>query len=183
MSYLKLIITLLAGILLLSCKEKREKQELNSTADTQTDSKRSLNIIIEKPDGIKTPEGMVWIPGGTFIQGAISSDKMAMNHEKPAHKVVVDGFFMDKTEVTNGEFKKFVDETGYVTVAERPIDWEEMKKQLPPGTPKPADSILQPGSLTFKKTKNSVPNFTIIHSGGTGPLVPAGNTLTVPAVL
>src|SRR5690606_24822036 len=46
----------------------------------------------------------------------------------------------------------------YVTVAEREIDWEEMKAQLPPGTPKPHDSILQPGSLIFKKTKSSVSN-------------------------
>ena len=67
-------------------------------------------------------------------------------------------FFMDVTEVTNAQFSKFVEETGYVTVAEREIDWEEMKKQLPEGTPKPHDTILQPGSLMFKKTKASVPN-------------------------
>lgn len=101
---------------------------------------------------------MVWIPGGEFVQGAIPSDDMAVKHEKPAHQVVVDGFFMDITEVTNAEFTKFVNETGYVTVAEREIKWEGMKKQLPPGTPKPPDSILQPGSLVFKKTKSSVPN-------------------------
>lgn len=110
------------------------------------------------PDSVKAPEGMVWIPGGEFKQGAVPSDDMALEHEKPAHRVKVDGFFMDKTEVTNAEFKKFVDETGYITVAEREIDWNEMKKQLPPGTPKPPDSILQPGSLVFKKTKSSVPN-------------------------
>ena len=101
---------------------------------------------------------MVWIPGGEFIQGAVPQDKMAMAHEKPAHKVKLDGFFMDVTEVTNAEFAKFVKETGYITIAERAIDWEEMKTQVPEGTPKPHDSILQPGSLTFKKTKNSVPN-------------------------
>jgi formylglycine-generating enzyme required for sulfatase activity len=81
-----------------------------------------------------------------------------MQHEKPAHLVAVDGFFMDASEVTNAQFKKFIEETGYVTVAEREIVWEEMKKQLPPGTPKPHDSILQPGSLVFKKTTESVPN-------------------------
>lgn len=107
---------------------------------------------------IDAPEGMVWIPGGKFEQGASESDKMALDHEKPTHPVEVDGFFMDETEVTNSEFKKFVEETGYVTVAEREIDWEEMKKQVPPGTPKPHDSILQPGSLVFKKTRESVPN-------------------------
>ena len=53
------------------------------------------------------PEGMVWIPAGEFIQGAVSSDPMAMSHEKPAHKVSISGFFMDATEVTNAQFKKF----------------------------------------------------------------------------
>ncbi|WP_243641633.1 SUMF1/EgtB/PvdO family nonheme iron enzyme [Maribacter algicola] len=75
-----------------------------------------------------------------------------MAHEKPRHKVAVDGFFIDTHEVTNAQFSQFVEETGYVTVAERQIDWEEIKKQLPQGTPKPHDSILQPGSLVFKKT-------------------------------
>ncbi|MGB8705641.1 MAG: formylglycine-generating enzyme family protein, partial [Gillisia sp.] len=99
-----------------------------------------------------------WIPGGKFIQGAVPGDTMAKNAEKPAHPVAVDGFFMDATEVTNAQFARFIKETGYVTVAERKIDWNELKKQLPPGTPKPADSLLQPGSLVFKKTKSSVPN-------------------------
>lgn len=101
---------------------------------------------------------MVWIPGGEFLQGAVPNDNMAMFHEKPAHKVHVDGFYMDKHEVTNAQFAKFVKETGYVTVAERALDWEALKKQLPAGTEKPHDSILQPGSLVFKKAKSSVPN-------------------------
>ena len=118
----------------------------------------SRQLIIEKPEDVDVPKDMIWIPGGEFYQGAVDGDEMAMNHEKPNHKVAVDGFFIDETEVTNAEFRKFVEETGYVTVAEREIEWEEMKKQLPPGTPKPHDSILQPGSLIFKKTESSVPN-------------------------
>ena len=114
--------------------------------------------MIEKPADLETPKGMAWIPGGFFLQGAVVTDSMAMNHERPFHRVAVDGFFMDITEVTNAEFKRFVNATGYVTLAERPVDWEEMKEQLPPGTAKPADSLLQPGSLTFKKTKSSVSN-------------------------
>jgi sulfatase modifying factor 1 len=105
-----------------------------------------------------TPDGMVWISGGSFLQGAVPQDKAAMMHEKPQHKVTVDGFFMDITEVTNSQFKKFVDATNYITVAEQKIDWNGLKKQLPAGTEKPHDSILQPGSLIFKKTKNSAPN-------------------------
>jgi formylglycine-generating enzyme len=63
--------------------------------------------------------------------------------------VRVDGFWMDVTEVTNAQFSKFVEATGYKTVAERPADWEELKKQVAPGTPKPPDEMLQPGSLVF----------------------------------
>lgn len=48
--------------------------------------------------------------------------------------------------------------TGYVSLAERKIDWKELKQQLPPGTPKPHDSLLQPGSLVFKKPKIEVKN-------------------------
>ncbi len=132
---------------------------------TKTDgANESIGITeIEGPPKLtdsptEAPEGMVWIPDGEFMEGAVAKDKMAMMHEKPAHQVHVDGFFMDIHEVTNEQFVKFVDETGYVTVAEREIDWEEMKKQLPEGTPKPHDSILQPGSLVFKKTKSSVTN-------------------------
>ena len=100
---------------------------------------------------ITPPKGMVWVEGKTFLQGAKSSDQFAMKREKPAHNVTVDGFFIDITEVTNGQFKNFVEATKYTTIAERKIDWEEMKKQLPPGTEKPHDSILQPGSLIFNK--------------------------------
>jgi len=56
------------------------------------------------------------------------------------------------------QFSEFIKETESVTVTEREIDWEEMKKQLREGTPKPHDSILQPKSLVFKKTRSSVPN-------------------------
>lgn len=112
----------------------------------------------ESTTKIMTPKGMVWVEGGTFLQGAVPLDRQAMMHEKPQHKVTVDGFFIDQTEVTNAQFSKFVETTGYITTAERKVDWDELKKQLPKGTPKPHDSILQPGSLIFKKTPNSVPN-------------------------
>ena len=115
-------------------------------------------LLKDQPKDISTPEGMVWVEGKTFTQGAKSGDQFALPREQPAHEVTVDGFFMDITEVTNKQYKVFVDATGYVTVAERPIDWEEMKKELPEGTPKPADSILQPGSLIFNKAVNVVAN-------------------------
>lgn len=91
--------------------------------------------------------GMVWIPGGEFLMG--STDALARPDERPVHRVRVNGFWMDATEVTNAQFAEFVRATGYVTVAERPVDWEDLKKQVPPGTPKPDDRMLQPGSLVF----------------------------------
>ena len=92
-------------------------------------------------------EGMKWIPGGEALLGA--ADREGRPDEYPQHPVQVDGFWMDETEVTNAQFKKFVDATGYVTTAERSVDWEELKKQLPPGTPRPADSLLVAASLVF----------------------------------
>ncbi|MCF8714723.1 formylglycine-generating enzyme family protein [Joostella atrarenae] len=140
------------GILLIQCKENK-----NTSSEADKDNAANTKTS-EKPSDIKAPKGMVWIPGGSYTQGARANDKFALKHENPAHPVSVNGFFMDETEVTNKEFAKFIKETGYVTVAERPIEWEEIKKQVPPGTPRPHDSVLRPGSLLFKKTKNSVPN-------------------------
>jgi formylglycine-generating enzyme required for sulfatase activity len=92
-------------------------------------------------------EGMAWIPGGEFAMG--STDALARPDESPVHRVRVDGFWMDVTEVTNAQFAAFIKATGYVTTAERPVDWEELKKQVAPGTPKPPDEMLQPGALVF----------------------------------
>ena len=123
-----------------------------------------LNQSCKNQTQIKTEEqisqipGMVWIPGGIYDMGASDSDRMALSHEKPKHTVKVDGFYMDETEVTNAQFSRFIEATNYITTAERPVDWELIKQQLPPGTPKPHDSLLLPGSLLFKKTKESVPN-------------------------
>ncbi|MEW2922567.1 formylglycine-generating enzyme family protein [Muricauda sp. ANG21] len=141
-------------LLLVGCdgKKRNDQGESKGLAD------EGVEVIKRQPENVKAPDGMVWVPGGKFYQGAVSTDKMAMAHEKPRHAVELDGFFMDIHEVTNAQFARFVSETGYVTVAEREIKWEEMKKQLPQGTPRPPDSILQPGSLVFKKTKSSVPN-------------------------
>jgi formylglycine-generating enzyme required for sulfatase activity len=113
---------------------------------------------IKKEEQISQIPSMVWIPGGIYDMGASDSDRMALSHEKPKHTVKVDGFYMDETEVTNAQFSRFIQATNYITTAERPVDWELIKQQLPPGTPKPHDSLLLPGSLLFKKTKESVPN-------------------------
>ena len=120
------------------------------------------SLVTKLPKAKNIPTGTVWIPGGEFYQGAVPGDTMAMNHEKPRRKVWVDGFYMDIHEVTNAQFSKFVESTGYLTVAERTIAWETLKEQVPPGTPKPHDSLLQPGSLVFKETSKPRPNLTDI---------------------
>jgi sulfatase modifying factor 1 len=94
-----------------------------------------------------TPEGMVWIPGGEFTMG--TDETAAYEPERPAHRVRVEGFWMDTHEVTNRQFQSFVEATGYVTTAEKPVLWEDLKKQLPPGTPEPPPETLVPGSLVF----------------------------------
>jgi len=77
------------------------------------------------------PDGMVWIPGGEFSMGGVNPVGMneggheQMNDARPVHRVYVDGFYMDATEVTNAEFEKFVKATGYVTVAEKKPTHEE----------------------------------------------------------
>lgn len=102
-----------------------------------------------------SPAGMIWIPGGEFTMGCVEKD--CVPEALKPHRVKIEGFWMDETEVTNAQFKKFADETHYITVAERKIDWEEMKKQVPPGTPKPPDDVLQPGSLVFTPPAGVVP--------------------------
>jgi len=83
------------------------------------------------------PEGMVWIPGGEFSMGANDPPDMdevgmkATEDARPIHRVYVDGFFMDKTDVTNAQFEAFVTATNYVTVAERTPKAEDFPGALP----------------------------------------------------
>jgi formylglycine-generating enzyme len=89
-------------------------------------------------------DGMRWIPGGEFLMG---SDQH-YPEERPAHRVRVHGFLADVTAVTNADFAAFVAATGYVTVAERPLD-----PALYPGAHPDA---LGPGSLVFRTTDGPV---------------------------
>ena len=97
---------------------------------------------------------MVLIHGGIFEMGG--DNNQASADEYPKHKVQVADFYMDESEVTNEQFKKFVDATGYVTTAEQKPDWEELKKTLPPGTARPPDEMLVAASLVFKPTSGPV---------------------------
>lgn len=87
---------------------------------------------------------MVFIPGGKFLMG---SDKF-YPEERPVREVTVDGFYIDKYTVTNEAFKKFVDETGYVTVAQRPLNPEEYPGAHP--------DLLVPGALVFQQASGPV---------------------------
>lgn len=87
---------------------------------------------------------MVWIPGGTFFMG--SNDHYP--EEVPAHRVQVDGFWMDQTPVTNVQFRLFVEETGYVTVAERVPNAADYPGAKP--------ELLVPASTVFKKPRQPV---------------------------
>jgi len=80
---------------------------------------------------------MIWIPGGTFRMG---SDKH-YPEEAPAHSVTVDGFWIDRTPVTNRDFRKFVNATGHVTFAEIKPDARDYPGALP--------HMLKAGSLVF----------------------------------
>src|SRR6516165_6379400 len=101
------------------------------------------------------PDGMVWIPGGEFSMGANDPPGMddvgmkATLDARPIHRVYVDGFFMDKTDVTNAEFEAFVKATHYVTVAERKPRAEDY-----PGAPL---ENLVAGSVVFAPPDHPVP--------------------------
>lgn len=131
---LNLILLFTLIVTLLACNEKV------TPADT----------IIVPEEKREVPPGMVWVPGGTYRIGR--EGPHAKNVEGPAYEVGVDGFWMDETEVTNVQWREFVDATCYKTMAERPVDWEEIRKQFPPDADitRPHDSILQPGSLVFQ---------------------------------
>jgi formylglycine-generating enzyme required for sulfatase activity len=100
--------------------------------------------------------GMVKIPSGTFLMGN-HHPKGGKPDESPVHPVKVDSFYMDETPVTNEQFDRFVSDTGYKTTAEKPVDWELLKLQLPPNTPKPPEDKLSPGSLVFVPPTAPVP--------------------------
>jgi formylglycine-generating enzyme len=141
-------ILILSIYFLAACSPSNESKQENTTPISD-------EVIFLDPEPQEKEQEMVWIPGGSFIMG--TNEANAYPAEKPAVNVKVSGFWMDIHEVTNEEFAKFVKATGYITVAERKPDWEELKKQLPPGTPKPDDSLLVPGSMVFTPPPFPVP--------------------------
>jgi sulfatase modifying factor 1 len=95
-------------------------------------------------DGSSQIDDMIWIPGGTFRMG---SDKH-YPEEAPAHRVTVDGFWMDRHPVTNRQFREFETATGHVTFAEIPPDPKDYPGILP--------NMIYAGSLMFSPPKQAV---------------------------
>ena len=107
------------------------------------------------PPPKSVPEGMVWIPGGEFSMGSADPRSLphgggeAMEDARPIHRVYLDGLWMDKTDVTNAQFARFVKATGYKTIAERRPQAKDF-----PGV---AAKDLVPGSIVFTPPSHPVP--------------------------
>jgi formylglycine-generating enzyme len=110
-------------------------------------------IDTKPPPGL-APEGMAWIPGGEFSMGSEDPRGMmyggssSMADARPIHRVHVNGFWMDETEVTNEQFEKFVKATGHITIAEQTPKAEEF--------PYVPDERLVAGSLVFTPASSPV---------------------------
>jgi formylglycine-generating enzyme required for sulfatase activity len=132
---------------------------LPSAAATADRSAAEPRFAATVPNGDPAPDngpkGMVWIPGGEFSMGAADPPDMndvgmqATEDSRPIHRVYVDAFWMDATDVTNDDFAAFVKSTGYVTVAERKPRAEDY-----PGAP---PENLVAGSVLFAPTDHPVP--------------------------
>jgi formylglycine-generating enzyme required for sulfatase activity len=123
-----LAIALLGAIHALTARQQAPNHHAahatNQQPDAASAAKTSINTAAAP--GL-APEGMVWVPGGTYWMGC---DDCNMPDAEPVHLVTVDGFWMDATPVTNAEFAKFVKATGYKTIAERKPDPKDF-----PGAP------------------------------------------------
>ena len=134
-----------------SCNRSDGSSENSAAADTGDGIASVENIAF---NGDTSSKGMVYIPGGDFMMGG--DNDQASEDEFPKHAVSVDPFWMDEHEVTNAQFAAFVEATGYVTTAEQKPDWEKLKSQMPPGTPKPDESQLVAASLVFTPPSREV---------------------------
>ena len=150
-------------------------------------------IKLIKPSAKKSSSktGMVFIKGGKFQMGGdfpkedneMPATALPQGDEFPKHLVQIDDFYMDEHEVTIGQYMEFINATNYKTVAEYDINWEELKKQLPEGTPKPSDEQLKAGALVFhlvdeKVDKNNPSNWWVFTQGAFWKN-PDGNTVSI----
>ena len=158
-----IVLALLILISIFSCKSVSDDSHIRSNHQCMPTPLERFSHSDSVVNGTQnSKEGMVFIQGGSFEMGSDGNIKAdgekgyVGSDEFPKHQVEINSFWMDATEVTNIQFKAFVDATGYVTTAEIAPDWEEIKKSLPPGTPRPPDSVLAPASLVFIQTDGPV---------------------------
>jgi len=156
-----LLVVVAGGFLLWRVLGSSERQHqpasepITITAESTPNSAAFKTTIpnSESPAG-PVPKGMVWVPGGEFSMGStVESESMCdlpgVTHDAlPVHRVYVDGFWMDATELTNEEFEKFVNATGYITIAER----RPTKEEFPDA---PAENLVA-GSPVFTPTSQAV---------------------------
>jgi formylglycine-generating enzyme len=119
---------------------------LRSSVHIPVGTPRSTSTVSPKEvprDRALLPGDMVWIPGGTFRRGSEEE-----SDAQPLREIEIDGFWMDRTEVTNAEFAAFFNATGYVTVAEKPPDPRQF-----PDAPR---ELLVPGSIVFSPLSGKV---------------------------
>jgi len=165
--------TILISFSICACHSNPEKKQVDSLLQAKVDGAVSCTSIglypadsvlymhgggeefkpstlnIGKPD-IESIAGMVWIPGGEFSMGGVNPTGMQdgghenMHDARPVHRVYVDGYLMDQTEVTNKEFAAFVKATGYLTIAEHKPTKEEF--------PDAPEENLVAGSVVFFQT-------------------------------
>jgi sulfatase modifying factor 1 len=148
------LITKLSGPLLFILCVAIAGRSSQSQITRRTGGNFKPTLANTSPPPSPHPPGMVWIPGGEFSMGSEdprglpSGGREAMMDARPIHRVYVDGFWMDKTDVTNAEFAHFVAATGYVTVAERKPSAEDFPDA------KPGDLV--PGSIVFAAPNHPV---------------------------
>jgi len=155
----KVLAVLLAALLLLIVAYMLHRRSLNEQIPRNTSSPHQVSFEATIVNSSFAPqpasEGMVWIPGGEFSMGANDPPDMdevgmkATEDARPIHRVYVDAFFMDKTDVTNAQFAAFVKATGYVTVAERKPRAEDFPDAPPEN--------LVAGSVVFSAPDHPVP--------------------------
>jgi formylglycine-generating enzyme required for sulfatase activity len=148
--WISILISVIIFFLILILKEKREVKLETTNSDKNT----FLPTVVNDYESSNSENNMVWIPGGTFSMGCNTSDESLCSiggvtkDAQPIHQVYLDGFWMDKTEVTNAQFAEFVSQTGYITIAEQKPSQNEFPNVLP------ADLVA--GSIVFSPTPNKV---------------------------
>lgn len=137
---LNIFLFSVVSINVLSCRQEVKDH------GSSTSNHHGQELAENAPQTDTVESKMVWIPDGTFDMG---SDKPHFPDAKPIHEVTLKGFWMDEHEVTNAEYAEFVNATGYVTIAERPLNPADF-----PGVPV---ENLVPGSAVFTPTSQAVP--------------------------